>query len=110
MARAQHQISDEIVIEETRQAGVFRRRRIGLVERWADEGIVTDKELAAAEAFQAIFDRAKLRERYAVSSSLIDRVDGSRSSTDDTNASDFTTHHASTLEVLDGTSTTSNQR
>ena len=87
MARAQHQISDDIVIEETPQAGVFHRRRIGLVERWADEGIVTEKELAAAEAFQAIFDRAQLRERYAVSSSLIDRVDGSRSSTDDANAS-----------------------
>ena len=52
------------------------------MERWADEGIVTT-ELAAAEAFQAIFERAQLRERYAVSSSLIDRVDGSRSSTDD---------------------------
>ncbi len=87
MARAQHQISDDIVIEETLQAGVFRRRRIGLVERWADEGIVTDKELAAAEAFRSIFDRAQLRERYAVSSSLIDRVDGSRSSTDDANVS-----------------------
>ena len=87
MARAQHQISDDIVIEETPQAGVFRRRRIGLVELWADEGIVTEKELAAAEAFQAIFDRAQLRERYAVSSSLIDRVDGSRSSTDDASVS-----------------------
>ena len=54
MARAQHQISDDIVIEETPQAGVFRRRRIGLVERWADEGIVTEKELAAAEAFQVM--------------------------------------------------------
>ena len=66
---------------------MFRRRRIGLVERWANEGIVTDKELAAAEAFQAIFDRAQLRERYAVSSSLIDRVDGSRSSIDDASVS-----------------------
>ena len=34
-----------------------------------------------------IFDRAQLRERYAVSSSLIDRVDGSRSSTDDASVS-----------------------
>ena len=48
MTRAQHQVTDDVVIEETRQAGMFRRRRIGLVERWADEGIVTDKELAAA--------------------------------------------------------------
>ena len=80
-------INEDTVIEETPQAGVFRRRRIGLVERWADEGIVTDKELAAAEAFQAIFDRAQLRERYAVSSSLIDRVDDSRSSTDDASVS-----------------------
>ena len=57
------------------------------MERWADEGIVTDKELAAAEAFQAIFDRAQLRERYAVSSSLIDRVDGGGYRSDDANAS-----------------------
>ena len=47
-----------------RQAGVFRRRWIGLVERWADEGIVTEKELAAAEAFQAIFDRAGHGSRF----------------------------------------------
>ena len=87
MARAQHQISDDIVIEETPQAGVFRRRRIGLVERWADEGLVTDKELAAAEAFQAFFDRAQLWERYAVSSSLIDRVDGGGSRSDEASAS-----------------------
>ena len=53
----------------------------------ADEGIVTEGELAAAEAFQAIFDRAQLRECYAVLSPLIDRVDGSRSSTDDANVS-----------------------
>jgi len=70
-----------------RQAAVFRRRWIGLVERWADEGIVTEKEPAAAEAFQAIFDRAQLRERYAVSSSLIDRVDGGGSRSDDANVS-----------------------
>ena len=57
------------------------------MKRWADEGIVTEKELAAAEAFQAIFARAQLRERYAVSSSLIARGDGSRSSTDDASGS-----------------------
>ena len=28
---------------------MFRRRRIGLVERWANEGIITEQELAAAE-------------------------------------------------------------
>ena len=44
-------------------------------------------KIAAAEACQVIFDRAQLRERYAVSSSLIDRLDGSRSSTDDANVS-----------------------
>ena len=87
MTRAQHQLTDDVVIEETHQAGVFRRRRIGLVERWADEGIITEQELAAAEAFQAIFDRAQLRERYAVSSSLIDRVDGTRTTSDDSHAS-----------------------
>ena len=87
MARAQHQVTDDVVIEETHQAGVFRRRRIGLVERWANEGIITEQELAAAEAFRSIFDRAQLRERYAVSSSLIDRVDGTRTMSDDSHAS-----------------------
>ena len=87
MTRAQHQVTDDVVIEETHQAGVFRRRRIGLVERWANEGIITEQELAAAEAFRSIFDRAQLRERYAVSSSLIDRVDGTRTTSDDSHAS-----------------------
>ena len=87
MTRAQHQLTDDVVIEETHQAGVFRRRRIGLVERWANEGIITEQELAAAEAFRSIFDRAQLRERYAVSSSLIDRVDGTRTMSDDSHAS-----------------------
>jgi len=59
----------------------------GLKVRQAIEGIVTEKELAAAEAFQAIFDRAQLRERYAVSSSLINRVDGTRTTSDDSHAS-----------------------
>ena len=57
------------------------------MERWTDEGILTEKELTAAVAFQAIFDRAQLRERYAVSSSLIDRVDGVGYRSDDANAS-----------------------
>ena len=87
MTRAQHQLTEDTVIEETHQAGVFRRRRIGLVERWANEGIITEQELAAAEAFRSIFDRAQLRERYAVSSSLIDRVDGTRTTSDDSHAS-----------------------
>jgi hypothetical protein len=87
MTRAQHQLTEDTVIEETHQAGVFRRRRIGLVERWANEGIITEQELAAAEAFRSIFDRAQLRERYAVSSSLIDRVDGTRTTSDDRHAS-----------------------
>ena len=87
MARAQHQVTDDVVIEETHQAGVFRRRRIGLVERWADEGLITEQELTAAEAFRAIFNRAQLRERYAVSSSLIDRVDGGGSRSDEASAS-----------------------
>ena len=60
------------------------------MERWADEGIATEKELVAAQAIQAtqaIFDRAQLRERYAVSSSLIDRVDAGGSRSDDADVS-----------------------
>ena len=87
MTRAQHQVTDDVVIEETHQAGVFRRRRIGLVERWADEGLITEQELTAAEAFRVIFNRAQLRERYAVSSSLIDRVDGGGTRSDEASAS-----------------------
>ena len=48
---------------------------------------MTEKELAAAEAFQAIFDRAQLRERYAAAYSLIDRVDVGGSRSDDANVS-----------------------
>ena len=80
-------MTDDVVIEETHQAGVFRRRRIGLVERWANVCIITEQELAAAEAFRVIFDRAQLRERYAVSSSLIDRVDAGGSRSDDADVS-----------------------
>ena len=57
------------------------------MERWADEGLITEQELTAAEAFRAIFNRAQLRERYAVSSSLIDRVDGGGSRSDEACAS-----------------------
>ena len=46
-----------------------------------------DKELAAAQAFQAIFDRVQLRELYAVSSSLIDSVGGGGARSDDANVS-----------------------
>ena len=83
MARSQHQLTDDVVIEETRQAGVFRRRRIGLLERWADEGVITQRQLDAADAFGAIFERAQLRERYAMSTSAIDRVDGGGSGGED---------------------------
>ena len=47
----------------------------------------SEQELTAAEAFQAIFNRAQLRERYAVPSSLIDRVDGGGSRSDEASAS-----------------------
>jgi len=86
MARAQHRLTDEVVIEETSHAGVFRRRRIDLVERWANEGIITEEQLAAAEAFQANFERSQLRERYAVSTSLLDRVDGTRHGSEEASA------------------------
>jgi hypothetical protein len=86
MARAQHRLTDEVVIEETSHAGVFRRRRIDLVERWANEGIITEKQLAAAEAFQSNFERSQLRERYAVSTSLLDRVDGTRHGSEEASA------------------------
>ena len=48
-----------------------------------------DKELAVAQAFQAIFDRAQLRESYAVSSSLIDCVSGGGAWFDDANVSTY---------------------
>ena len=66
MARAQQRLTDDTVIEETPQAGVFRRRRIGLLERWAD-GEVTlslarkrpgNPEPAAAEPIRGIVPAA----------------------------------------------------
>ena len=39
LARTQQKLIDDTVIEETPQTGVFRRRRIGLLKRWADEEV-----------------------------------------------------------------------
>ena len=77
MARAQHQLDDDTVIEETRQAGVFRRRRLDITEKWMVDGVIEPGLHEAAVSFGLWFDQAQFRERY--SSLRLDRVDGSRS-------------------------------
>jgi len=100
MSRAQQRLTDDTVIEETPQAGVFRRRRIGLLERWADEGVISQRQLDAADAFGAIFERAQLRERYAMSTSVIDRVDGGGSGGEDSRSAGLYDARERVIEAL----------
>ena len=49
---------DNIRIEETAKAGVYRARRTDLVERWLDRGLVTDRQHATAIDFALTFEAA----------------------------------------------------
>jgi len=80
-AAAQHKstmrINEDIVIEETRQAGMFRRRHLDITEKWMVDGVIEPVLHKAAVSFGLWFDQAQLRDCY--SSLGLDRVDGSRS-------------------------------
>ena len=80
-AGAQHKstmrINENTVVEGTRQAGVFRRRRLDITEKWMVDGVIEPGLHEAAVSFGLWFDQAQLRDRY--SSLRLDRVDGSRS-------------------------------
>ena len=78
MTRREHQLTSDTVIEQTMKAGVFRKRRLDLAERWARDGVITEEMYLASVAFTTAFEAAHLRERYAISTAMLDRVDGSR--------------------------------
>ncbi len=80
--RTEQKISDDVVIEETRRAGQYRRRRIDLWERWARDGTITEDMYLTAVKFTNVFEAAHLRERYAISTASLDRVDGSKGDSD----------------------------
>ena len=73
---------ENIRIEETAKAGVYRARRTDLVERWLDRGLVTDRQHATAHDFALRFEAAALREHYTVSGWSLDKVDGAVGDTD----------------------------
>lgn len=70
------------VVEETMEAGTYRTRKIGIVEKWHREGKIEAKHRAAGLQFEMDFNKAGLTERYSIQS--FDRVD--RSATDHTPA------------------------
>lgn len=65
-----------IRIEETAKAGVYRARRTDLVERWLDRGLVTDRQHAVAHDFALTFEASALREHFTVSGWSLDKIDG----------------------------------
>jgi hypothetical protein len=73
---------ENIRIEETARAGVYRARRTDLVERWLDRGLVTARQHATAQDFALTFEASALREHYTVSGWSLDKVDGSVGDTD----------------------------
>jgi hypothetical protein len=58
---------DDVVIEETAKAGVYRRRRLSLTEKWVRAGEVDASLHTAALTFAAYFEQAQVRDRYAAS-------------------------------------------
>ena len=74
--------TENLRIEETARAGVYRARRTDLVERWLDRGLVTDRQHAASRDFALTFETAALREHFAMSGWGMDKVDGTRRDTD----------------------------
>ena len=75
-------VRENVRIEETARAGVYRARRIDLVERWLIRGVVNDRQHAAAHDFALTFEAALLRERYTVSGWNLDKIDGARGDAD----------------------------
>ena len=78
MSRQQQNIS----IEGTGKAGVYRARRTELVGRWLDRGRVTDRQHAVAHDFAWTFEASAVREHFTVSGWSLDKIDGAVGDTD----------------------------
>lgn len=72
----------DVHVEETAKAGVYRRRRIDIVEKWLRTGVISDAQHAAATNFALTFEAAAMRERYTLSKWEADRVDGGKGNTE----------------------------
>ena len=55
----------DTVLEETMRAGVYRRRRVDLLETWLRKGVVDDAQYAAGGVFRSYFERSRMRDRYS---------------------------------------------
>ncbi len=65
-----------VYIGETVQAGVYRARTVGMIERWRDKGEITPGMFEAAEGYAQIYRHACLGPRYATGG--LTRIDCTR--------------------------------
>ena len=68
----------DIRIEETAQAGKYRKRRMDIAEKWLQKGTITSNQHAAAVNFAITFENAQMREHFTLSRWEKERVDGTR--------------------------------
>ncbi len=68
-----------VYIGETVQAGIYRARTVGMIERWRDKGEITPGMFEAAEGYAQMYRHAGMGPRYATVGGL-ERVDCTRSS------------------------------
>jgi len=68
----------DIRIEETAQAGKYRKRRMDIAEKWLQKGTITSNQHAAAVNFAITFENAQMREHFTLSGWEKERVDGTR--------------------------------
>ena len=59
-------INEDTVIEVSRQAGAFRRRRLDITEKWMVDGVIEPPLHEAAVSLGLWFDQAQLRDCYSI--------------------------------------------
>ena len=55
----------DTILGEMMRAGIYRRRRVDLLETWLRKGVVDDAQHAASWVFCSYFERAQMRDRYS---------------------------------------------
>ena len=55
----------DTILEETMRAGVYRRRRVDLLDTWLHKSVIDDAQFSAASVFRNYFERARMRDRYS---------------------------------------------
>lgn len=71
--RARPDPDGERVIEETIKAGVFRIRRVFLLEKWLNEKVINSAEFVAGKTYESAFNLAGMGPKYATGG--MERVD-----------------------------------